>query len=427
MTEIDQATSVAAPPRRRRGLIGYLTSETVSTTGTRMSMVAVAWFVLTTTGSPALTGLVAFVETLPIVVVQGLCGPLVDRVGARRVAIVANLVAAVLVGLVPLLDAVGALSIPLLMAIVGMLGSVRGLSTATYVLLPGVAEQAGAPIERATGLHDGLNRMAGMIGVPLAGVIMAIWSAPVVLLLDAASFVAAGLLIGALVPRSAEPPRRQRTEDSASTLRRYIGELREGFAFLRRSPILVAIGLMVLVTNLLDQAYSAVLVPVWVEDTLGSPIGLAAIGGVFGAGAVIGSGVFAWLGPRLPRRMSFAVGFLIGGAPRYFALAAAATLPPVVAVSLVSGLGVGAINPALTSTEYEAIPRHLQARVLGALGAMARAGIPLGALLGGLAVDAIGLTATLVGCGVIYLAVTMTPFVLPVWRQMDALAAHRSA
>ena len=59
------------------------------------------------------------------------------------------------------------------------------------MLVPGLAEQAGTPIERASGLHDGMNRVAGMVGVPLAGVLMAMWSAPVVLLLDAASFVVA--------------------------------------------------------------------------------------------------------------------------------------------------------------------------------------------------------------------------------------------
>ena len=67
--------------------------------------------------------------------------------------------------------------------------------------------------------------------------------------------------------------------------------------------------------------------------------------------------VTAWLGPRLPRRQSFAWGFLVGGAGRFLVLAAAVTLPPVLVVSFVAGLGVGAINPALASTEFELTPR----------------------------------------------------------------------
>jgi MFS family permease len=409
--------------RGRIGLWGYLVAEAVSTTGTRMSMVAIPWFVLTTTGSPALTGLVGFAELLPFVVVLALGGPVIDRWGARRVAVVSGLVAAVFVSAIAVLDDLDALPVPLLIALVALVGAVRGSSTATYVLVPGVAEQAGMPIERASGLHDGMNRVAGMVGVPLAGVLMAVWSAPVVLLLDAASFVVASVLLWLLVPRSAEPPRSEPRTDGRSSLAAYVDELKDGFGFLRADRLLVAIGVLVLLTNMFDQAYGAVLLPVWVEQELGSPLGLGAVGGVFGVGAVLGSVLFAWLGPRLPRRRSFAWGFLIGGAPRYLVLALAVTLPPVLAVSFLAGVGVGAINPALASTEYERVPRHLKARVLGALGAVAMAGMPLGALLGGLLVAAIGLTPTLVVVGVAYLLTTLAPFVLPVWREMERPAA----
>ena len=59
----------------------------ISLIGTRVSMIALPWFVLTTTGSPEKTGLVALAEMLPLVVLKVLGGPIIDRVGARRVAI----------------------------------------------------------------------------------------------------------------------------------------------------------------------------------------------------------------------------------------------------------------------------------------------------------------------------------------------------
>jgi hypothetical protein len=417
----------SASSRARVSLWAYLLAEVVSTTGTRMSMVAIPWFVLTTTGSAATTGLVAFAETLPYVVVLALGGPVVDRFGAWRVAIVAGVTAAALVGAVPALYAAGALHLGVLVVLVATTGAVRGLETSTYVLLPGLAENAGMALTRATGLHDGMNRTAGMLGVPLAGVLIAVSSAPAVLVVDAASFLVAAVLLATLVPRTSQPPTAADedpvTEPGRGRVAAYVDELREGFGFLVRDRMLVAIAVLVLVTNLLDQAYSAVMVPVWVHDELGSPLALGLIGGVFGVGAVVGSSVFAWLGPRLPRRRSFAWGFLVGGAPRFFVLALALTLPPVLAVSLVAGIAVGAINPALAATEYERIPRHLQARVIGALAAVAMAGIPLGGLLGGLAVERLGLDVALAVFGAVYLATTLAPFVFPVWREMDHAAA----
>lgn len=418
-SDADTASSVRAVAHRR-GLWAFLASEIVSVTGTRMSMVAIPWFVLLTTGSATQTGLVAFAETLPYVAVLGLGGPLVDAWGARRVAVVSDVVAALLVGAVPLLHLAGHLPLGLLVLLVGLAGAVRGLGTTTYVLLPGLARQARMPIERATGLRDGMNRAAGMVGLPLAGVLMSVWSPPAVLLVDAASFLIAGALIALFVDHSVEPHPQGPPENGKKP--GYIAELREGIAFLRRDRLLVAIAALVLVTNLLDQAYSVVLVPVWVRDDLGSPLALGLIGGVFGVGAVAGSAMFAWLGPRLPRRRSFAAGFLVGGAPRFFVLAVAVTLPPVLAVSLVAGLGAGSINPALSSTEYERVPPHLQARVLGALSALAWLGIPLGGLVGGIAVSALGLTTTAFLLGAAYLLATLSPLVFPSWRQMDAPA-----
>jgi len=52
---------------RRGGLIGLLCSQAVSLTGTRVSMIAVPWFVLTSTGSATNTGLVAACEMAPYV------------------------------------------------------------------------------------------------------------------------------------------------------------------------------------------------------------------------------------------------------------------------------------------------------------------------------------------------------------------------
>ena len=65
------------------------------------------------------------------------------------------------------------------------------------------------------------------------------------------------------------------------------------------------------------------------------------------------------------------------------------------------------------------MPDRLRARVLGAVSAVAWVGIPVGSLAGGVLVEGIGLRAALLATGGAYLLVTLTPFVLPGWRQLD--------
>jgi hypothetical protein len=48
------------------------------------------------------------------------------------------------------------------------------------------------------------------------------------------------------------------------------------------------------------------------------------------------------------------------------------------------------------------------------------AGMPVGAVLAGLAIEYVGLRAALVGTGVLYLLATVTPLLFRVWRDMDA-------
>src|SRR4051812_49552055 len=75
-------TIVTRPTSRRVPLYGWLTAECISITGTRVSMIAIPWLVLTTTGSATRTGLVAFAEMAPLVVLQALAGPAMDRLRA---------------------------------------------------------------------------------------------------------------------------------------------------------------------------------------------------------------------------------------------------------------------------------------------------------------------------------------------------------
>jgi MFS family permease len=269
------------------------------------------------------------------------------------------------------------------------------------------------PLDRASGLFDGVGRLAGLLGAPLAGVLIAVASAPAVLVVDAASFLLSALIVATSVRRRlpTDTPPRPRAS--------YAGELREGFDYLRGDRLLLGIAAMIVVTNFLDQAYASVLLPVWVRQTLGSPMVLGTLAGCFGIGAVAGNALMAWLAPRLPRRLPFAISFLVCGAPRFLVLTLGSGLSPVLGIAILAGLGAGGLNPALGAVEYERVPAHLQARVLGVIKALAWAGIPFGGLVGGALVDGFGLRAALLLCGAVYFLATLAPFVFPAWRQME--------
>jgi MFS family permease len=121
----------------------------------------------------------------------------------------------------------------------------------------------------------------------------------------------------------------------------------------------------------------------------------------------------------MPRYLTYAVGFLLGGCPVFIALAFAYALPPVMVVAALGGLAGGALNPIIGAVAYERVPARLQASVLGAFRASAWIGIPFGALLGGALTEWIGLRDALLVTGTAMFLTTLAPFVFPSWRGMN--------
>jgi DNA-binding transcriptional ArsR family regulator len=198
----------------------------------------------------------------------------------------------------------------------------------------------------------------------------------------------------------------------------YFASLGESLRFIGADQLLlglVVLVVLVAVTNLLDQALFSVLIPVWVKDRLHDPTALGFRCGLSNIGALVGVLVAAWLGSRIPRRMTFTVGYLLGGAPVFFALAAFNVLLPMLVITALAGLAGSVMNPIVGAVEYERIPEHLQARVLGAVKASAWVGIPFGSLLGGALTVSIGLTATLVVTGVAMLLAAIRPATMSRW------------
>lgn len=381
-----------------------------------MSGLAIPWLVLVTTGSPAKTGFVGFAEMAPYVLFQATVGPVVDRIGVRRSCITGNVAAAALVCAVPGLYALGRLSIWALVALVAFAGAARGASdAATTPMFPRTAAMGEVPSERAAGMSSVAQRAGMLVGLPLAGVVIAASNAPTVVLADGVTFAIAAIVIGAVVPRTVDSARPGESLSIVS----YLGELREGIRFLIADRLVGGLVLMIAVTNLLDEALSSVFIPVWVRSRLHDAGGLGVVGGVSAGGLVAGALVGTWLGPRFARRATYSIGFLIGGSPVFFALAFSHHLPPVIVVGVVAGFAAGFLNPIIGAVAYERIPERLQTRVLGALRSSAWIGIPLGPLFGGLLVAGAGLPVALVSTGAAMFVTTLAPFVFPVWGQLD--------
>ncbi|MEO7269941.1 MAG: MFS transporter [Knoellia sp.] len=400
----------------RRSLYGMLFASSVSIAGTRISTVALPWLVYTETKSAPLTGLVLAAEMAPYVISKALGGPLVDRRGPRAISVAGDLLSGAFLAFIPILYAVGQLSlperIPLLLALVALAGAFRGPGDgARNAMIPAVADASGVPLERITGLDTTMDRASALLGAGIGGLLVgALGAAQTVAVTAGAAFISA-VVVAAFIPRVVLGD----TNEEGT----YFARLRAGAAFLRQDRLLRSILTMITVTNLLEAAYISVMLPVWVHDHGHGPELIGLLGILYGGAAVASSLAATTMAGQFSRRTAYLVGFTLAGAPRYLALALGAPLWVIIASNVVAGLGSGFISPTLSAIFFERVPRHIVGRVGSLADALAWAGLPVGGVVGGAAVAAIGVAPALGLAGAAYLVATTGPGLRPEWRDMD--------
>jgi MFS family permease len=405
------AQSMAPGIPHRAPVFALLGAGTISLIGNTLSLIALPWFVLQTTGSPAKAGMVGFAVFLPAFAAGIFGGTLVDRLGFKRVSVLADAISGVGVAMIPLLYHTVGLAFwqLLLLVFIGALLDVPGL-TARRSMLPELSALAGFRLERVNAAFESINNLAFLVGPPLAGLLIAWLGASNVLWLDAASFVASAMLIATLVPR---PP----TLATPPVHGRYFEELMAGLRFIRRERLLFPMAIVLALSNGLSGSFFAVVLPVYAEDVFGKATDLGLMVAASGAGALVGATLYGSFGHRVPRTVIWLGAFMLMPG-EYWALSLSPSLPVLMVVLAIAGVVMGPINPLMVTIRHERSPAHMRGRVFSTYSAIAMAVQPMGILAAGYLIEGLGFrpTVLLIALGLQALAIVM--IFVPAFRAM---------
>ncbi|HWV34584.1 MAG TPA: MFS transporter [Thermomicrobiales bacterium] len=379
---------------QRRPLTAMISTNFISLFSNQLTAIAVPWFVLTLTGSATRTGLTAAATLLPSIVMTLLGGAIVDRTSARKMSIFSDLVSGITVALVPLLYLAGVLNFPLLLILM-FLGAIFDApgGTARGTMLPWLAERAGIPLERVNSIYGFNQALTALFGAAIAGVMVGVLGAVNVLWFNAAAFAVSALGMALLVPETGiHPP-------SGESL---MADIRHGIGWLWRQTALRTIILAAVVLNGVFSPIAAVALPWFAKTEYDSAAALGLIMSGLGAGGLVGALAYGALGTRIARRSQV----LISASLICLPISGLALLPPLWLtwlLLLVTGIGIGAVNPMVSTILLTESPPNMRGRVSGVFMAGATVASPLGVLLGGPMIAAFGLQRTFLTFGVILL------------------------
>jgi MFS family permease len=358
------------------------TASTVSNLGDGVTLVAGPLLAASLTRSPIQVAALSFALRLPWLLFALPSGALVDRLDRRKVMVAVDLLRAVVLCLLAAAVLLRATSIPLLCAAFFLLGTGETLfDNAAVSILPTVVPRAS--LTRANGRLLGARMVAGDLAAPPLGGLLFAAAAAAPFLLDAGSFVAAAALVATLAGRfQVERPQR-------ATLG---ADIAEGVRWLARHQLLRLLGGAIGLMNLTLAAATAVLV-LYSQERLGlGSTGFGVLMACLAVGGIAASLVAERIVDRLGPATTMRIGLLIEAATH---LGLALTRSPVVAGGILALFGFHAMmwNTVSVSLRQELIPDRLLGRVNSAYALLAYGGAALGALVGGVVAERLGLTA----------------------------------
>jgi hypothetical protein len=187
---------------------GLIAADIISTLGTEMTTVALPWFVLVTTGSPARMGAVLAAEFAGLTLLGLASGRTATLLGPRRTMLGSDLARGALIASIPALYALGWLSFGVILVIAFVVGGFfPAYQASSRLIVAGLVGDDEVRMTRIGGLLNAFNETASFLGPPMGGLLVVLLGPAPVLLFDAASYGLAFVLIGTLVPDTrAEQP-----------------------------------------------------------------------------------------------------------------------------------------------------------------------------------------------------------------------------
>jgi len=378
---------------KKTPIAALVSAEVISILGSRMTYLALPWFVLVTTGSVAKMTYVLAVEILPMAIFGIPSGMLVEKLGARQTMLVCDAARIPLLVSLPLLHSAGLLGFPLLLALVFLLGCFMApYFAAQRVILPELVGEDERTISQANSLIEGGTAFAALAGPALAGVLIPFMSAANILYVDAATYAVSFLLLAVFVPRA------RKLEGAPSS-----GGVLAGIRFFVRDRLLAPMGATVIALNFVGSAISAT-IPFYAFDVFESPRTAGLFYTAGGAGALAGS-IFAMVAVKrvAPLRLA-GLGMVAATLPLWllpFGLPAWGVMCALFAMMFFIPMVNGPVIGTITSRT----PVELRPKVMTALITVSTLSAPLGFLAAGqllgtweptrvFGAAAIGMTAT---------------------------------
>jgi MFS family permease len=349
----------------------------ISRLGDSLYIFALPWIAFQLTGSAVIMSSLFAINVLPIVLFGPLVGVIVDRYDRRKLLWIADIASIILVSLVPILHSLHLLEIWHLYVITFILAVMSMLFDVTTVTF--IPQIAGASLTKANSLYQMVNQLSSLFGPMLAGFSISFIGGFQVLWINVLSFIAT--LIAVLLLPSTKTL--NSTNNEKNTFQNVFADLFNGFKWLKKDRLNIALSLQAMVGNFGASAVLGVLMYYLLSTLHLTPAQSGYNYTLIGIGGLLGSLIAVPLEKKFRRGVLIPLLLFFGALGLTIALWSTYWLAPGIAFGIAMTCNI-VWNTIVTSVRQETVPSNMQGRVLGFSRVLTRLAMPLGALVGGI-------------------------------------------
>ena len=414
--------------------IRFLVSNALSLLGNSVAGIALPLIVLATTGDALAAGTLALVCAIPQVMFGVLGGAVLDRFNRRNVSIVSDVVSAVSVALLPVVDLLWGLDFAwfAVLGVLGAVGDIPGM-TARDTLAPAVSRRDGMDLQRYLGLSQSIDSLMTIVGPAVAAFLIGAVGGVNTLWVTAALSLSA-TVVTTTIPRAVGAVRgadgsemplcaRGAAEDAETPRKRGLmaaafSSLRTGLrVLLRDDAVLRASMLLSLGSVMVFGSFQGLVLPAFFTEA-GHPELLGYVLSAMSAGLLMGTLAYTALAPRFARRTWYVVS-LVGMAASVLALGLLPAFPALLAAACALGFTSGPVSALLGFFMLDRIPAASRGSALGTQNSLMLVVAPAGVFVSSVVVSVAGTAVAAFALAALWVVVTLAALAARSMRSLD--------
>lgn len=386
----------------------FFGGQLISRIGMWMQRTAVVWIVYSMTHSTFMLGLTVFAEQFPSFLFSLLGGVVADRYNRYRVLMITQIISAVQAILLTILIFTGHYAIWQILSLSVLLGIVNAFDIPARQPLVHDIIKKKEDLPNAIALNSTLNNLARLIGPSLSGIVLTKFGAGNCFLLNAISFVAVILSLSLMKL----PPYVPNT-----TKNKIITDLKEGILYLKNTPKISIIILMLSLLCLFVVPYNTLL-PVYAKVIFkGNAATFGYINSFIGLGAVTAAIFLASLKSSAKlQNILFTNTLLLGVSLILFSHLS--VFPMAMVVAVICGFATMSLIPICNTILQLEADQAMRGRVISFFAMAAFGMIPIGSLFIGTVSKYIGTPNSLLMQGILALVIATSFYIFHKKRQL---------